>query len=105
MRVTPSGLYHAYRLTSNFQYIDAMMIDTPILHDSVREKIRSVEDIGDRLTRAEVFVKDYLDGMWSSLSALAIGFDWAEMSESVQQEIQAIRWRLLNKPRFVRSGR
>jgi hypothetical protein len=105
MRVTSSGLYHAYRLTSNFQYIDAMMIDTPILDDSVREKIRSVEDIGDRLTRAEVFVNDYLDGMWSSLSALAIGFDWAEMSESGQQESQAIRWRLLNKPRFVRCGR
>jgi hypothetical protein len=98
MRVTPSGLYHAFRLASNFQYIDAMIIDTPILDDTVRDKIRGAEDIGDRLIRAEIFVTDYLDNAWSPIAKYAIGFDWAEMSENLQQEIQTIRWKLLRRP-------
>ena len=75
-RVTPSGLYHAYRLSGNFQYIDAMIVDTPVLDDTVRENIRSVEDIGDRLTRAETFVTQYLDKVWEPLAANAVGFYW-----------------------------
>jgi GTPase SAR1 family protein len=98
MRVTPSGLYHAYRLAGNFQYLDAMIVDTPILTDSVREKMRVVEDIADRLGRAEVFVKEYLDEMWTPISGRAIGFDWTEASGHAQQEIQSIRWRLVNRP-------
>jgi GTPase SAR1 family protein len=98
MRVTPSGLYHAYRLAGNFQYLDAMIVDTPILPDSAREKMRVVEDIADRLVRAEVFVKEYLDHMWTPLSGRAIGFDWMEISYHAQQEIQSIRWRLVNRP-------
>ena len=52
MRITPSGLYHALRLTGSFYYIDAVMIDTPILSDSVREKVHNIQHIGDRLARA-----------------------------------------------------
>jgi hypothetical protein len=98
LRVTPSGLYHAYRLAGNFQYLDAMIVDTPILSDSVREKMRVVEDIADRLVRTEVFVKEYLDQMWTPLSGRAVGFDWAETSDHAQSEIQSIRWRLVNRP-------
>ena len=100
LRVTPSGLYHAYRLAANFQYIDAVIVDVPILNDSVREKIRVVEDIGDRLARAETFVSDYLDNAWATIAKHAVGFDWAEMSETIKLEIQSIRWRLLRKPNY-----
>jgi hypothetical protein len=103
MRVTPSGLYHAYRLAGAFAYLDAMIVDTPILLDSVREKMRVVDDIADRLVRVEVFVKDYLDQMWTPLSGRAVGFDWLETSDHVQQEILSIRWRLVNRPGRRRS--
>ncbi len=98
MRVTPSGLYHAYRLAGSFQYLDAMIVDTPILTDSVREKMRVVDDIADRLIRAEVFVKEYLDKMWTPLAGHTLGFDWIDASGHAQQEIQSIRWRLVNHP-------
>jgi GTPase SAR1 family protein len=97
MRATSSGLYHAYRLVGNFQYADAMIVDTPILDDTVRESIRPVEDIADRLTRVEIFA-NYLDKMWSPLAKAACGFDWEEMSETLMQEVQVIRWKQLRRP-------
>jgi hypothetical protein len=106
MRVTPSGLYHAYRLTATFQYLDAMIIDTPILNESVRDKTRATSEIGDRLTRVEVFVKEYLDSAWSLVSKDAVGFDWNEASEAVIQEISEIRWEVATKPKhYPRRGR
>jgi GTPase SAR1 family protein len=98
MRVTPAGLYHASRLAGNFQYIDAMIVDTPVLDDSVREKIRNAYGIGDRLTRVELFVKDYLNPAWEEIAQSAIGFDWGEMSSNALSEVEAIRWELIRKP-------
>jgi hypothetical protein len=95
LRATPNGLYHAYRLTALFQYLDAMLIDTPILDDGVREKLGSAnvaDNIADRLSRAEIFA-DYLDAAWKPLASQAVGFDWADSFELFQQQVVEIRWR------------
>jgi hypothetical protein len=110
MRVTPAGLYHVHRLAGTFQYIDAIIIDTPILNDSVRDKMQESTDIGDRLIRAERFVKDYLDNAWGSLSKVAVGFSWEAILEEIVLDIQTIRWRLARKttiphPRSPRLNR
>jgi hypothetical protein len=97
MRVTPSGLYHAYRLAATFTYIDAMIIDIPILDETVRDQMRSTDDIGDRLTRVETFVKDYLDRAWDPLADKAVGFDWLDLSEELKKEVETIRWKLSSR--------
>jgi len=97
MRITPPGLYHVIRLTSSFYYIDAVIVDTPILSESAREKVRNVQGIGDRLARAEIFVREYLDPAWETLAKDAIGFDWPSQSAEVLGQIQEIRWKLVNR--------
>jgi hypothetical protein len=96
LRATPSGLYHAYRIASKFSYVDAVVVDTPILDDAVREATRPADDLGDRLTRAESFI-EYLDSMWGPIAQCAVGFDWQEASESLKAEIAAIRWSQLHR--------
>ncbi|MDR3727787.1 MAG: hypothetical protein P4K86_12170 [Terracidiphilus sp.] len=99
MRITSPGLYHAIRLAGSFYYIDAVIVDTPILDDSVREKVRNVQPIGDRLARAEIFIKEYLDPAWESIAKDAIGFDWSTLSVEAVQQIEDIRWKLVNRSR------
>jgi hypothetical protein len=93
LRVTPAGLYHAYRLVPYFQYLDAVVVDTPVLDEKMREQIRPEENIRNRLTRAGIFIR-YLDLMWKPLSNSAVGFDWMEASEALQREIAMITWGL-----------
>ena len=92
LRPTPSGLYHVYRLAGLFQYLDAVVVDTPILDVSVRENIKNVDEIGDRLIRAESFVA-YLTSCWKELASRAVGFDWTENHDALLEEINSIRWR------------
>jgi hypothetical protein len=105
IRITPPGLYHVFKLSANFYYIDAVIIDTPILVDSIRESIRGAREIGDRLARAEHFIKDYLSPAWESVGGSAIGFDWPSLSGEALELIAEIRWKLANRPRIRRDQR
>ncbi len=71
LRVTTLGLYHITRLCSRFEYVDAVIIDTPILDSNVRESVRDVPDIDSRLDRAECF-RHYLDTQWSTMHLQAL---------------------------------
>src|SRR6202008_809229 len=55
VRATTSGAYYVRRMTSNFTYVDAVVVDTPVTDPDVRHEIRDVATIGDRLSRAEAF--------------------------------------------------
>jgi|GEM_PF-1278221 len=55
VRITSLGTFHITTLVCNFQYIDAMTIDTPILDDQVRALVKDVQDIRSRLKRARIF--------------------------------------------------
>ncbi|MFC9355844.1 hypothetical protein ACFTZB_04550 [Rhodococcus sp. NPDC057014] len=63
VRITPSGGYLHKKLVSSFAYVDAVIVDTPVLDPGVRASIRDVFDIEDRIARADTFV-NYLDGCW-----------------------------------------
>jgi hypothetical protein len=90
LRVTTLGLYHISRLSSRFEYVDAVIIDTPVLEPDVRELICDVFDIDSRLDRAEYF-RDYLDTQWSAMNLQGLGFDWSNVSINLKWEINRIR--------------
>lgn len=90
LRVTTLGLYHITRLCSRFPYIDAIVIDTPILDPETKELIRDVHSIDSRLERADKF-RCYLDSQWSKMNMQSIGFDWLDASLLLKSQIDYIR--------------
>jgi len=95
LRVTTLGLYHITRLCSQFAYIDAVIIDTPILDREVRESIHDVFQIDSRLDRVDYF-REYLNSQWLNMNLQSVGFDWSNVSSSLKQQIENIRSRLNN---------
>ncbi|WP_110678916.1 P-loop NTPase fold protein [Salinicola sp. RZ23] len=70
-RITSVGAYHVNRWAGTFTYLDAMVFDTPIFDESVRDLL--VENIGslaiaDRYRRAASF-KSYLNSCWQKTAA------------------------------------
>lgn len=89
-RITTVGVYHTMRLSHLFPYFDAIVVDTPILDDSLREKIHDVQNITDRLNRADIFLH-YLDEQWCELHDAETIFDWKAASSNLRGEIAHIR--------------
>lgn len=77
-RITTVGAYHVDRWITEFSYLDAMCVDTPIFDDEVKaaiaENINSF-GISERLDRATRF-RDYLSKVWRSASLHRPYFDW-----------------------------
>ena len=63
VRITSAGGYLYKVLSSEFSYIDAVVVDTPILDPSARSNIQDVNEIADRIKRTEIFMA-YLDSCW-----------------------------------------
>lgn len=56
LRITTRGTYHINNLVREFQYLDAMSIDTPIIDTSVRSAITDATIIPERLARTRAFL-------------------------------------------------
>jgi hypothetical protein len=89
-RVTTIGAYTIKRLCMSFQYVDAMIVDTPIVDEAVRLQFGHADSIDQRLERAEVFV-DYLDSQWKTIADKSVAWDWTGVSTSVHEEIAKIQ--------------
>ncbi len=63
LRLTAAGSYMHKRMISIFTYVDAMIVDTPIVNPAVRPQIQAAVTIHERLGRAETFCQ-YLDDQW-----------------------------------------
>ncbi len=59
LRITTTGAYHLNYLCSQFTYIDAIIVDTPVFDDSSRQEIQDTFNISERIGRAKIFI-DYL---------------------------------------------
>lgn len=59
--ITSLGRYHVNVLTKKFTYVDAVVIDTPIIYETVRSKIHDVSVISERLDRADLFLGYLID--------------------------------------------
>lgn len=89
LRPTTAGVYHVSRFCARFVYIDAVVVDTPILNREVRNSIRNVHLIENRLERAELF-RRYLDDQWSHLRISDPSWDWSVFSKQLAGEIGRI---------------
>lgn len=94
LRATSVGSYHLHRLSHEFSYVDAMIVDTPIFDENVRKLIKDVHNIEQRINRTETFC-DYLDQQWSKLdlSKAKSLFDWNTVSSDLKKNIEYIRSR------------
>jgi hypothetical protein len=93
LRVTSRGKYTARKLVREFTYIDAVVIDTPIIEDPFRRKIFDELGIAARLERAEVFL-DYLDSCNHAIQDSSASGEWLSISEAVRSRIAEIEIRL-----------
>ena len=82
-----------------FVYLDAMVIDTPIVDDSVAEQLDDVQDIEDRVARSRVFV-DYLDSSWESVGSQEQAFDWRTARGPLNVDYERIERTLAKKRLF-----
>lgn len=91
VRITTRGAYVAKRLLLSFTYLDAMLVDTPIVDPATRTSIHDVSHIDDRLARCETFL-EYLDRQWHKLgdSGATVAFDWPQVSAAIRQDIQRV---------------
>ena len=92
-RITTIGSYYYQKLVGIFPYVDAMVIDTPIVDRAVRENIGDEGSILRRLERAEIF-RRYLDSQWSMIEAAVEVFNWRHLSSQLNAEINFIKSRL-----------
>ncbi len=90
IRVTTVGQYCITDLCTEFPYIDAMVVDTPILDIDTKNSIHDETYISKRIERAELF-KAYLDRSWEPLKIQGTAFDWQEVSVKLQRNIEYIK--------------
>jgi hypothetical protein len=88
-RVTSVGAYYVKRFITGFQYVDAMIVDTPIVDVNMRAEIANVYNIADRLSRARVFCK-YLDSQWQLIEGRQLAFEWPIIRKLIDRNIEYI---------------
>lgn len=92
-RATTIGSYHCNRWASTFAYLDAMLVDTPILEPKVRQEIaKNIEsfDISKRLDRTVLF-DGYLMHCWSEFIERPVYFDWPTVRLSGNKTFESVR--------------
>lgn len=80
-RITTIGAYHLKKWITEFSYLDAMALDTPILDEDVRELIKKDVNsfsISERYRRAFNF-RSYLSKVWHESSISPNYFNWNEL--------------------------
>jgi hypothetical protein len=92
LRLTSVGLYHIRELSSTFTYLDAVVVDTPILDKDKREHIKDAHSLEERLQRAKLFC-GYLDQCWETLETKDLPFEWPERSAEVKILMSSIAGR------------
>ena len=88
-RITTVGAYTLHKLLRTFTYIDAVVVDTPILEQELRYSIIDTEDIVSRLKRGTFFV-EYLDSQSKKLAGCNVAFDWGGCANQLENEIRSI---------------
>lgn len=92
LRVTSAGLYSVRRLLAMFTYLDAMVVDTPIVDSEVRASIDDARTIADRLARVDELL-GYLDTQWAPLRSRELPLEWPSVSKAVRVEVEEIQRR------------
>ena len=91
-RVNTIGSYYCRRLVGSFQYLDAVVVDTPWVERMTETVGMNPRSLAERLARAELF-REYLDRGWEGLNGLGAAFNWPDLGVEVQNDIDRIRGR------------
>ena len=89
LRITTLGRYHVNQLIRTFLYVDAVVIDTPILDARIRGTIEDVRDIFERVQRAREFV-EYLSTCAKSLQDGDSFRLWSDTYNDLQKSINGV---------------
>ena len=87
------GRYHINVLVKKFTYIDAVVIDTPIIDETVRSKINDIKPIAERLERAELFL-GYLNDCSNHLQDEDAKNVWQKISSEIASDISGIHTKI-----------
>ena len=90
-RITSAGAYSYRELPHYFSYLDAVVVDTPIVDREFRAEIRDCDTVDRRLDRGDWFRK-YLDKAHQPLIGKAFAFDWPAADKFLQEEISSIKF-------------
>jgi hypothetical protein len=89
-RITTAGAYAYKRLLELFVYLDAMIVDTPIVVPKFRSDIRDAKMLDERIARVGSFL-DYLDQCWTGVPGeVKAQFDWSKVSDRVREDMKRI---------------
>jgi hypothetical protein len=88
-RITTVGAYTTRVLLAYFAYVDAVLVDTPIVDDQYRSMISDVHTLPERVSRSEYF-RLYLDRQWSKINDTGLPWRWSETSERLAADIHAV---------------
>ena len=89
LRITTVGAYTAHELPRKFTYVDAVIVDTPIVDAKIKAKVGDSRTVHERLARCEVF-RAYLDNQWESLADKNVAYDWKSVSRDLGEDIRNI---------------
>jgi hypothetical protein len=89
-RITTVGSYTYKKLIGTFVYLDAVVVDTPIVDESIASQIDDCHDIEARVDRMVLF-KRYLDEAWKSFEGGSYAFDWSDVSQVLDSDYGRIR--------------
>ena len=88
-RITTVGAYTTRILLAYFAYVDAVLIDTPIVDEQYRKLIQDIHALTDRLNRSEYF-RLYLDRQWTRVAEEGLPWDWSQTSERLAEDIRRV---------------
>ena len=86
IRITSLGSYQIGTLVRKFDYLDAVVVDTPILDEQTRQKLWDARLIKDRTNRSREFLR-YLDRAAMSLTDSDARRVWSDISLALVNHI------------------
>lgn len=89
LRLTGLGKYHVADLITKFQYLDIVVMDTPIIDKSVLASLHVVNGIEDRLARARTFLR-YLNTCAHALPSSSFNSHWTACHTALANQITDI---------------
>ena len=88
-RITTVGAYTTRILLAYFAYVDAVIVDTPIVDEQYRRLITDIHMLPERLTRSEYF-RLYLDRQWTKIVGTALPWYWSDTSKRLAEDIRRV---------------
>jgi hypothetical protein len=82
-RITTVGAYTYKKLLPTFIYVDAVVVDTPIVEPGAADAIAHCREVEDRLERAKHFLS-YLDSQWAKVGGPNLPLDWPAMGSQLR---------------------